>query len=414
MTTSYGTALSMIALLCASCVDGKESCRANLDCALGEACVAGICTANPDDCQNVGTFDEIWSGPLPGSESVVVVEAHVTVDSRGATHVCWYGQDDAGGLVSYYSHQTAADVFEVSPLETVDGTQLQCGAIAVDEDGTPFVFSRHPIAVASRGPSGWAAVPLTGLDGPEATGAVSSPNAAVALTPDGNGGVLVALSIGLLVSNQAVYLAHLQGEELTVYANGWSESGDYGPIGHAPQALVKSGGEIRVLIGDTSASTITLTDASYSLLDTIDGYFARTAASADRSVARTAYFDKNFVLRVADATADELAPIAELGAMLVSSSGDGRVPWEIAVDPAGTAHLLVEDLSQGPSALVYRTASADGAASEPMIVTMSSDGDLPGAQRYSLGADLCGRATTAVLEGNEETGVVDLVVREGR
>lgn len=407
---------SLVGLLAVpACVgEGTGRCRANVDCSEGAACVAGECTTDSAECTDVGAFADVWAGPLPGAESAIVFEAHAAVDAQGAVHLCWSGQDGSGAAVSVYAEQTAWNVFESSSLALGDGTLLNCGAIAVGADGTPFVLSRSPAAIASYGSSGWVAAPLAGLEGPEAAGAISSANAMITLTPDGGGGAYVAISIGFLVSNQAVYLAHYLGTELEVIVNGWAESGAHTSVGHGPQFIVVTTDATRVLRGNVGASVIELTDATFNLFDTVDGYYARSAASPDLTAARTAYFDKNFILRVADIANDEFTLVGDLGALLVDDTGDGIVPWEIAVDNAATTHLLVLDLSQGPNALVYRTLDAAGAASAPIIISMSFAADLPGTQRYALGTDLCGRATIVIVEADGEAGGAKLVVMEGR
>jgi hypothetical protein len=413
--TSRLVASCFVLLLLAACAEEESGpCGANVDCPGVAACVAGACVSDPAGCESVGALADVWSGPLPGAEAATVFEAHVAVDSNGAAHVCWSGQDSAGAPVSSYARQTSWNTFEVSPLAPADGTQLRCGAIAVDDVGTPFVLSRSPAAVAALGTSGWVAVPLSGLEGPEAAGAIGGSNPVIALTPDETGGVYVAISLGLLASDQAVYLAHLSGTGLEVLLNGWSESGAHASVGHAPQVVLAADGALRVLRGDLGASVIELSDANFNLLDVTDGYLARSAAAPDGPEIRAAYFDKNFVLRVADITTSEFTPLGDLGPMLLDDSGEGLIPWEIAVDSAATAHLLIEDLSQGDDALVYRTVDAVGAAREPVIVTTSLDGDLPGMQRYALATDLCGRATIAYVEKNTETGAPALVIREGR
>lgn len=400
-------------LLLVACDDEKGSCHANVDCGGMDACVAGTCVSVPADCENVGAIADIWSGPLPGGEGATVTEAHATVDPTGAVHLCWYGMAGDGAQVAMYAKQTAWNGFSTSEIAAADGVPLRCGAITASSDGVPYVLVRSPASVAYLQSGSWAVVPLTGLEGVEAQGAVAGDRAVISLSPATDGGVYLAMSLGFELESQGAYVAYIAGPEIEVLVNGWSEAGAHTVVGHAPQVISLADGTPRAVMDYFGSFDVLFTDQYLGALAAAEGVFARAAATPSGAV-RVIYLDHNFNLNVASLDSGEFEPLADLGAVETDEAGNGQVPWEIAVDAAGGSHLLVEDQAQGSDALEYRKVATDGAISTTAILTSSLAGDLPGMQRYALATDLCGRATIATVERNADVGVTLLVVREGR
>jgi hypothetical protein len=313
-----------------------------------------------------------------------------------------------------YMRQTAWNAFDEQSIAAADGVPLRCGAITVSSDGVPYLLARSPASVMYLNGGSWATVPLTGLEGIEAQGAIAGDTALITLTPDSTGGVYVAMSLGYALENQGVYMAHVAGSELEVLVNGWSESGAYTVVGHAPQVLLLVNGTPRAVMDYFSSFDVLFTDQYLGALASVEGVHARAAAGSGGGV-RAVYLDHNYNLILANLDTGEFMPIAELGSVVIDESGNGQVPWEIAVDGAWASHVLYQDQSQGAEAVLYRRIGAAGEIDEPIFVSNALATGLPGMQRYALDTDICGRATVATIEHAQDgAGASVLVVREGR
>jgi hypothetical protein len=405
-------------LLLPACDEKKaEPCHANVDCAGTKACVWGRCIDDVAKCESIGAFEDLYEELPVGLDSVS--ELHTTVDVDGAVHYCAYGTID-GDPSAWYGTQTAWSAFTSSEMMLESGDPIRCGALAVSSDGVLYALSRSGAVVyKSAGMGAWGAVPLDGLQGIEAQGAVAGDRAVISLSPDADGGVYLAISLGFALEDQALYLAHAKLGEVEVLVNGWDEDGDHTVTGHAPQILIPSppgggtqGGGLRLLFGRPVSFDVLLADEAMGVYGQVEGIHPRGAAGPDGGVLAM-YLDHNYQLHLDSVEGDSFEELAVLGEVEIDESGDGQVPWIMAVDANDTAHLLIEDEAQGGDALTYGTVLADGTVSDAIVLTTSLAAGLPGMQRYALGTDICGRATIVTVEESAELGVV-LKVREGR
>ncbi len=389
--------------------DNGASCRANADCTGASACVDGTCTDDEAKCASIGAFADITEKTFDGQ----IDEMHVAVDPGGAVHYCYLGSNGV-----FYGRQTDANAFEEKEL-VADGKQVRCGAVTVGSDGRGIVFSRAPGAVLFEEDSGWKAIELEGLELSEAGAALINEMTLIALTPDDNGGVYVALSLGFELQSQPVYIAHATREGIDVLVNGWSEDGAYSATGHAPQVVNIDGpeewGTPLVLMGElTGQFNVELTNASLSTIDQLEGWLPRAAVGPD-GVGYALYLDRQYTLRLARIDADlESASVFEALAILGELDFDeatGQIPWDLAVDETGAAHVLYEDVTQGQGAVLYLRVNPDGSQTAPILIAADL-ADLPGMQRYALATDICGRATVAAVESGGAG--LKLKVMEGR
>jgi len=144
--------------------------------------------------------------------------------------------------------------------------------------------------------------------------------------------------------------------------------------------------------------------------DDTEGLHPRIAAGPDGSMVAL-YLDHNYRLHLDSVEGDAFEELALLGEVEIDESGDGQVPWALAVDDLDVAHLLIEDEAQGNAALTYRTVKSDGTVGDAMVLTTDL-ADLPGMQRYAVGTDICGRATVVTAQSSADGTV--LRIREGR
>ncbi|MFO8074426.1 MAG: hypothetical protein R6V85_21400 [Polyangia bacterium] len=397
-----------------ACVDKPEGpCHANVDCPGLEACVLGECVADPAKCERSGAVADISTLiPLHTAE---IYEMHVHVADDGAVHYCYYGEDIGGAAIAYYGRQTGWDSVVEERLETPSGSPARCGALAITSSGVVAVLSRSPAAVLFRSPAGGFSGPeLDGLLSNEALGALASDRTVISLRADELGGVLVGLSLGYQLESQPVYLARATPGAIDVLINGWSESGAATHTGHAPQVWEgASASGISAVLGKVLSFEVVLADRNLSEIDAVEGLHPRVALDAS-GAARVVHLDHNYGLwidEIEDGAFVERAFVGEVG---LDESGDGQLPWSLAIDSDGRDHLLYEDPTQGAGALVYRVVGAQGEVGDPMIVSSSLAGDLPGMQLYAHGIDICGRATLAVVEDDEQEQATGIRVLEGR
>jgi hypothetical protein len=411
MAVSMGLACAV-----AACDDPtRVGCVANVDCAGLSACVAGECVLDAAQCESIGALETVSSSRF--GTLTDVEEAHVAVDANGAAHVCAYGLTETGAYDSVYLRQISSSEYTATQIAVGMGTPERCGAIAVTSDGVPFVISKSSTSALYLIGGSWMSVPLTGLEGVEAKGAVAGDSAFISLTADATGGAYLAMSLGFELESQAVYLAHLSGQSVEVIVNGWSEDGNHTSVGHAPQVISLSSGEIRAVVDDVSGFDVLFADQYLGALSTVEGVYGR-AAVGPRGGVRALYLDRNYILRLDNLGSGAFAPLAQIETVSIDEMSGGEVPWEIAVDGTDASHIVYQDLNQGERALLYERVTAGGTPDVPVFVTAALSGGLPGLQRYAVGTDICGRATIADIEDVEDADAgaprAALVVREGR
>ncbi|MDJ0765365.1 MAG: hypothetical protein QNJ97_20460 [Myxococcota bacterium] len=227
--------LALILLLTLTACDDDTSdltCMANADCGEGSACVAGTCIDDPSDCERIGALVDITQAVPQHADHIH--EMHLTLDSRGAVHYCYWGTSQ-GTYVSYYGRQLTATSFKEEPLATTEANLHWCGGLTVTPDGTPFVLSRAPAAVVFKQDNAWQSISIQELTTQEASGALKGEDTVVSMTWDGQAGIYVSLSLGFEVGSQPIFLARVNPTGIQVLLNGWSETGDYTATGFAPQ-----------------------------------------------------------------------------------------------------------------------------------------------------------------------------------
>jgi len=425
----------MAALFLLACSDRDAAdfvCHANVDCEIGEACVLGECIDDKGECQVSGAFEEVVT--IQPKNAQEIFEMHVTVDSGGATHYCYFAEVKEAP-VGFYGVQTAWDTFEETPLAMPDGAAARCGAIEVDREGRVFVLVRNHSAILVKEPDAdkWKGIDLNGIQGVEGSGALLSKRSLISLTPDSQGGAYLGLSLGYQLEAQPVYLAHIAGNALEILVNGWSEVGDYTATGHAPQFLVEpmsgdrssntdsiippTGGEQRggdaadippsrgeqrgveprVLLGQVTPFKVQVADESLNIQKQVSGLYPR-GASTPWGSSVVAYMNHNYELVLKSLVDGDFWGLATIGEVGIDESGDGQVPWDLVVDTDGLTHLLYEDRDQAAGMLIHRKVRSKNDTGQPRMVTTSLATDLPGMQRYAMGTDICGRATVAVVE----------------
>ncbi len=410
--------------------DGDQlggQCYANVDCSGISACVDGQCIADVAQCNTYGAFMDITELPLPfetgeqgeqDTDTAVdpgaprLLEAHAVVDAGGAVHLCTYSQEQ-GRFVGRYIWQTGWGRFDQEEVVTALNDPVRCGGLALATDGTAYLVSRTPPAVLTRtAPGSWTTAALAGLEGVEAQGAVAGDRTLITLTPDNQGGVYVGLSLGFELEAQPIYLAHVAGSTLNVLVNGWSELGHYTATGHAPQFLLQQNG-VQVMLGSVRDFDIQLTDTALNVSTQFEGLYPRAVVDGQGRVL-AAYLNRNFELHLNRVEGGIYTPFTNLGEVGLDESSEGQLPWDMAVDAAGTIHLLIEDNALGVGALMYRQVTTDGVASDARAVTCELADSLPGMQKYAMRTDICGRATIAMLERNEIDNQTVMRIIEGR
>ena len=221
----------------------------------------------------------------------------------------------------------------------------------------------------------------------------------------------LCLSLGFELGAQPLYLAHVNRSSLKVMLNGWADGGESENTGHAPQILVRDG-EVEVVIGQLVGFNILLADGGLDFMSVAGGIYPRAAMGSD-GTKLVIYMDRNGSLHLNEIVEGSLRDRALVGKVAIKTSSEGQLPWDMAIDGAGTAHLLVEDDTQGPDALLYQTVDATDHVSAPVFVTSELVSDLPGMQHYALETDLCHRPTVvAITQSNnqEQTGASMLPV----
>jgi len=394
--------------------DQLDLCRANVDCSGTEACVQGECIYDPNDCEVVGAFGKVTQ--IMPQNAKNIIEIHTVIDETGAVHYCYFGQSETGDHVAYWGRQTAWNTFVETAIIDEKGRSGDCGALVISSEGQPFILARNLHAVLFKtGQGAWSAAALEGLSGAEAKGALSSARVVISMSSDESGGVYLGMSLGFELYNQAVYLAHVTQGSLKLILNGWQESKEHTAVGYAPQWLpaVKDTDSPSLLIGYPKSNTISFADADLISLMSVEGLYHRLVVGAGGE-AFVLYLGNNFQLRLDRVKNDELEAFASLGAVQMSQSADGQIPWAAAVDVNGATHLLIEDQSMGGQALLFKEVSKEGKTTEGRLVSDSLETELPGMQRYALGTDLCGRATIVIVESDQKTGGVSLRQIEGR
>ncbi len=412
-------ALFVLVLLLLSCASSPSNdnidCHAAVDCAEISACVDGACIDDASQCSSLGVFVDIFEARPQNADKVD--ELHVTLDDTGAVHYCYHGTKN-NQPVSYYGYQTAWNAFSEQQLKIGEWDAVRCGALTVTPEGVPYFLLREPAGVVYPDENGaFVFVELRDLTGLEPSGALKGSRTLISLTPDDEGGVYLALSLGFELGSQPIYLARVKPDgSLQTLVNGWSDSGEYSATGHAPQ-FVLTGAGAEMIMGRLLSFKVLKADTNLEITAEQEGAYPRAAIdpSGDPFVA---YMDHNKYLHLDRIVGNEFQPFTRVGKVEIPENDEGQIPWELTFDSEGKAHLLIEDATQGAGKLTYRTVDTGGNVSAQEILTESLTAGLPGMQRYTIGTDLCGRPIVAAISDiATDAGVPDLpaiAVMEGR
>ena len=354
-------------------------------------------SAASETCEAIGVFETVAeTAPAHVDE---LVEFHVTFDTEGRVHYCYFGYD-GDEAVSYYGKDTG-DYFFKEERVLLEESPVVCGGLAVARDGTPYLLSKQPASMVLKTDGAWTGVELDGLSASGAASALRGEDTVVSLSRAGKDGVFLSMSLGFQTANQPMYGAKITPDGLTLLFNGYVEDENPTIVGYGPQ-LLETYDDVRLIVGRVFQFSVVLADADLEILSETAGRYPRAAANEDGE-ARALYLNQNNELLVNTFEDAELVSLGKLGTVSPGEHAPGHLPWELTVDDEGTTHVLFEDASQGENALLYQKMDADGNTELPRVISNTLVSELPGNGHYAITLDSCGLPVAAIVAMSDET-----------